>query len=375
MAPTPTATNTRMASLDVLRALAVALVIGRHMAFPLSGFGRVGGWLMATWVRGGWVGVDLFFVLSGFLVSGLLFREYQQKRKVAVGRFLIRRGLKIYPAFYLLLAVTVLETLVRKGAGAVSGRAVLAECLFVQNYGPSVLQHSWSLAVEEHFYLLAALLVFLLTRRARDGKDAADPYRAIPKVFSVVALLCLGARLVTGLVLPYSHHTHLFPTHLRLDGLMFGVCLSYLYHFHRQVLEATVGARPKLAMLVGAALMLPAFAFQLETTFFVYTVGLTGFYLGGGLLVLASTLRGPPDNRAVRLVAYVGSYSYSIYLWHVIVLSSSEHALGALHVDAHTPGAVAGMFTGCLAVGTVMAKLVEVPVLRIRDRLFPAKSA
>src|SRR5262245_57143280 len=93
----------RLDSLDFLRAAAVAMVVVHHM--PL-GFG----WLPAPLagvvervVSAGWVGVDLFFVLSGFLVSSLLFREARDTGRIAVGRFLVRRGLKIYPAFYALL--------------------------------------------------------------------------------------------------------------------------------------------------------------------------------------------------------------------------------------------------------------------------------
>jgi peptidoglycan/LPS O-acetylase OafA/YrhL len=365
-------TGSRIASLDLLRAVAVFLVIGRHVKYPLDGgWGPFGETIMRTWTRGGWVGVDLFFVLSGFLVSGLLFREYQQKGTVSIGRFLIRRGLKIYPAFYFLLAVTVLQSVARKGTSAVSWPAVAAECLFVQNYGPSILPHSWSLAVEEHFYLLCSLLIFFLTRRGGGG----DPYRSIPKIFLGVALFSVSARIITGLASPYDHHSHLFPTHLRLDGLMFGVCLSYLYHFRRGILDATVGARPGLAMALGVLLMVPAFVFQLETTFLIYTVGLCSFYLGSGLLVTALTLRELPTILPVRVLAYLGAYSYSIYLWHIMVLSSSEHALAALHLPERSPLGFLVAFVGSLVVGIAMARLVEIPVLRIRDRLFPAKSA
>ena len=179
-----------MASLDLLRAVAVFLVIGRHVKYPLdAGWGPIGETVMRTWTRGGWVGVDLFFVLSGFLVSGLLFREYQHKGTISIGRFLIRRGLKIYPAFYFLLAVTVVQTVSRKGTSAISLPAVVAECLFVQNYGPSMLQHSWSLAVEEHFYLLCSLLIFFLTQEP----SAGIPTGRFPDLSGRGALQRLGA--------------------------------------------------------------------------------------------------------------------------------------------------------------------------------------
>src|ERR1700758_1823216 len=83
--------STRNESLDVLRCIAVLLVLGFH--FPYY----------ALWGRLGWIGVDLFFVLSGFLISGLLFQEYKATESINLLRFLIRRGLKIYPSFYLLI--------------------------------------------------------------------------------------------------------------------------------------------------------------------------------------------------------------------------------------------------------------------------------
>src|SRR5437764_14402875 len=85
------AMGTRNQSLDILRAIAVLLVMGRH--FPYY----------ETWGRIGWIGVDLFFVLSGFLISGLLFREYAQTGTISFYRFVVRRCFKIWPAFYFFL--------------------------------------------------------------------------------------------------------------------------------------------------------------------------------------------------------------------------------------------------------------------------------
>src|SRR3990167_6747089 len=94
--------QTRLVQLDILRGIAVLLVLGRHIPMtqePVRGF-------LGWWMRAGWTGVDLFFVLSGFLVSGLLFQEYKRHGDIRLGRFFIRRGLKIYPAFYVLFFVT-----------------------------------------------------------------------------------------------------------------------------------------------------------------------------------------------------------------------------------------------------------------------------
>src|SRR5262249_60135649 len=103
--------------------------------------------------RIGWMGVDLFFVLSGFLVSGVLFREYQRHQGLQVGRFLARRGFKIYPGFYLLLLATWAMGASAGPRGAITTPQLLREAFYLQSYVPGFWSHTWSLAVEEHFYL------------------------------------------------------------------------------------------------------------------------------------------------------------------------------------------------------------------------------
>src|ERR1700732_285133 len=126
--------------LDILRCIAILLVIARH-TYPRIWIGKAG-----------WMGVDLFFVLSGFLISGLLFAEYKKNRSINWKRFLIRRGLKLYPAFYVFLLATFLTQLGFKQVSGLSN--YLGEIFYVQNYGPYIWSHTWSLAVEEHFYIL-----------------------------------------------------------------------------------------------------------------------------------------------------------------------------------------------------------------------------
>jgi peptidoglycan/LPS O-acetylase OafA/YrhL len=360
----------RLVSLDVLRSVAILLVIGRHIG-PVEGWHPFARAFMEIWGLGGWVGVDLFFVLSGFLVSGLLFREYLCYRTVSVGRFLVRRGLKIYPAFYVFLGATILFRYLRHDVLPIPN--IVSEALFVQNYFPYLWGHTWSLAVEEHFYLLCAMVIAILTLRA-NGRE--DPYRSIPWIFLTVAVLSLGARIVNAILrAEYRDGTHLFATHLRLDSLMFGVFLSYLYHFRRAFLETLVHGRETFLLVLGAALLAPAFIFRVETTFLVHTVGLTVFYLGSGLLVVVLVLRGLPDRPWVRCAAFLGSYSYSIYLWHLMGRSELGMILWQrLRLPPMSPLGVSAYILGSIAAGIAMAKIVEVPVLRVRDRLFPSRS-
>jgi peptidoglycan/LPS O-acetylase OafA/YrhL len=155
----------RNLGLDLLRLVAVVLVMGAHFR-KLPDEAR---WFLTPWSRGGWIGVDLFFVLSGFLVSGLLFREHARTGRIDVRRFLFRRAWKIYPAFWLMIGLTLFVQVFIKPlpAGPPTLQATLAEFMFVQNYVPGLWGHTWSLAVEEHFYILLAVLFGLLAKRKK----------------------------------------------------------------------------------------------------------------------------------------------------------------------------------------------------------------
>src|SRR5579864_5987729 len=166
---------TRNHSLDVLRGIAILLVIGFHLLVP--GFFQVG-----------WVGVDLFFVLSGFLISGLLFRDYETLGKIRLGRFWFRRAFKILPPLYAFLIVMAAVTLATHMFPA---KSFLSAALFYTNYGHrdfaagGLLWHTWSLTVEEHFYLLCPILFYLLIRARR-----SQVFRPLPLIAAGLYVAC-----------------------------------------------------------------------------------------------------------------------------------------------------------------------------------------
>ncbi len=181
---------------------------------------------------GGW-GVDLFFVLSGFLIANLLFTEYRSRGDIGFARFFIRRALKLYPSFYLLLTLTMLYCLLRHIPYTLKN--FLGELLLTQNYIGSMWGHTWSLAVEEHFYLLLPVILALMMRNKR---GSADPFRMLPYVFAGMAAACLALRLWNAKLHPVEdHHIHYEPSHLRADALFFGVFLAYLRNFRPSILE------------------------------------------------------------------------------------------------------------------------------------------
>lgn len=363
--------NKRNRGLDLIRAVAVILVLLRHME-PCPSGGAVWWSDLVNLARcGGWIGVDLFFVLSGYLVSGLLFQEWKRQSSVSVGRFLVRRGFKIYPPLWLLLIVTVSFRWISKGTW--DSPKFAAEILFVQNYWPGLWPHTWSLAVEEHFYLGLAILTAILLRHR---KDDTNPFHNIPKICLVLGLSCLTMRILTAcFVTKYDHRVQMFPTHLRLDSLSFGVFLSWIRHYGTQQLQTlvqrwTIYVRPASLLILGWPFVVP-----LEGNQWMLTIGFTLIYLAAGVWVwLCCSWNLPAESFSIRAFSRIGFHSYSIYLWHFPVqwwlLEPLKNRLGDStwsHMLLSALYILASIF-----VGIAVAKCVEVPVLRLRDRWFPA---
>ena len=357
--------------LDILRCIAVLLVIFTHG----------GGAIWPGLAHRGWVGVDLFFVLSGFLISGLLFSEYKTRGSISFKRFFVRRGLKIYPAFYLYLFLTCLiSAIVFKTVGPVAH--VLSEVFFVQNYCHGVWDHTWSLAVEEHFYILLPVLLLFMVKISGPGQG--NPFYAIPRIFVVVAVLCPAFRAVSVCFGTPNYRTAITASHARMDALFFGVLLGYLYHFCPQVLDQLL--QPAWNRVVIAActmgLLSTVCLFPRESVFFSI-FGFTCVYLGfGGILLLSlyvhEILRGKIAQFARAIgtaAASVGMYSYSIYLWHGPAGAWFPGLVRqVLHVSSFgANGRFAVYLIGSLVIGITMSKVVEYPVLQLRDRIFPAR--
>jgi peptidoglycan/LPS O-acetylase OafA/YrhL len=359
----------RIKRLDILRCAAVLLVVVSHSGiFDLT-------------VKVGWVGVDLFFVLSGFLISGLLYSEYKKRGDISFRRFFIRRGLKIYPAFYVLLLATYVGQLLFWHAPPQSLSSYLHEIFFIQNYRYGVWGHTWSLAVEEHFYIALAALLLVLARYSSDRKD---PFNRIPQIFVGVAVTCLMLRILTLVLMAQAKDLtpHVMnPTHTRIDALFFGVLLGYLYHFRPETISRI--CRPRVNRIaIGAlsAILLSCCYFFSRDDHFLLSFGLTFLYLGfGGLLVLSLMVRDVLPRKVARFTekigtgcAYVGTHSYSIYLWHTPILVYFPLLLRKVAHIQPTGVPVKGIYiVACCVLGIAMANLIELPVLRLRDRFFP----
>jgi peptidoglycan/LPS O-acetylase OafA/YrhL len=332
----------RNASLDVLRCVAILLVIGRH--FPYY----------HAWSKVGWIGVDLFFVLSGFLISGLLFVEYKTHGRIRFWRFVARRGFKIWPSFYLMVGAFVAISFVFHED---NWRSIFASLFFVQNYVPenllpTIVGHTWSLAVEEHFYIALPLVLIALSHNRRK-----DPFSPIPLIFALTAIVCLALRCFT-----MAPGDAPWGTQLRIDSLFAGGTLGYLYHFRRPSFDRLTG---NFALPIAAICCLPVAFFKVQSRI-METVGLTALYIGFSFLLAWSVVRTPTNPVAQAFLgplAKVGFYSYSIYLWHTFIGRTVE-------INSRTFGAF-WLYVGlCIGVGIILSNAVEQPYLALREKWF-----
>jgi peptidoglycan/LPS O-acetylase OafA/YrhL len=351
--------------LDILRCIAVVTVILHHSG-DSSFFTRIG-----------WTGVDLFFVLSGFLISGLLFVEYKKKHAIDLKRFFLRRGLKIYPAFYMFLLLTGVTAELYLHAHSTIPR-YLHDIFFIMNYQDGVWDHTWTLAVEEHFYIFLPIFLFIL---ARFSSDRQDPFRLIPWAAAAIASLCPAFRAASVYVGTPNFNTPYVASHDRMDSLFCGVLIGYLYHFRSGIFEQLMNSTRNRIVIAAVSLVLISFAYLYgrDSRFFA-TFGYSLVYIGfGGVLLLSLYTRGILSGKLAQFTelvgntaAYVGVYSYSIYLWHgptgAWLPSLFRRMLGH---PTGPYGRFAVYFVGSLVVGIVMSKLVEYPILRLRDRLLP----
>jgi len=331
-------------------------------------------------IRVGWASVDLFFVLSGFLISGLLFSEYKKRRAISFTTFFIRRGLKIYPPFYLFLFLTGIASYIVFHTHAPLAY-YLHDVFFIMNYEHGVWAHTWSLGVEEHFYIFLPIFLVALVRSSSDRKN---PFRILPWVALAIGIMCLISRVITVCVGTPNFLMAYVASYNRMDSLFFGVLIGYLYHFHASALERVMRSPLNNVFIALGSLILISCAYLPGPLYhpskILSTIGFTFIYLGfRGVLLLSLYVHGVLPSRIAGLVrqignvlAFAGVYSYSIYLWHG---PAGVWFPGLMRRTIHFPtsrlGAFTADFVASFVIGITMSRLIEYPILRLRDRLFP----
>ena len=340
--PTPTwLSNGRIPALDGLRALAVLLVICAHAhqtsQFPdftaLHLIGRVGP-----------IGVDVFFVLSGFLITTLVLRESERNGCIDLVAFYRRRLLRIVPPFaVLMVTVAILQILGHAELGPRDWIAALTFTTNFQHHPAWELGHAWSLSIEEHFYLIWPFIVMMFP----------PAWLSSVLLFSMATCFCL--RWVILLGFPALTPMAELWTFTRLDTIAIGCLLAVLArqpHWRRRF-DRSTRWWPIWACVLVASLYLGSLSAK-------WSVG-CGFTINSfciAILIWAAT-RLDPRWLSWRPIAIIGICSYSLYLWQQIFLNS--------HRDSWFTTFPQNLIFAAIAAG-VSYRLVESPCTRLKDR-------
>jgi peptidoglycan/LPS O-acetylase OafA/YrhL len=339
----------RYPTLDLLRLVAVSMTVLVHAP-------RVSQRLpvISSVHLGLNLGVDLFMLISGWLLGGQLIRD-GRRGALSVGRFYLKRWLRTLPAFYAVLLVLCFAGALPRADGA----TIAAHFLFLQEYlGVQQYGVSWSLCVEEHFYLLLPLLVPLLLRH---GSARRMLLAAVG--FSVFEVLARTFVYEPGQRLPYL-------SHLRCEGLLLGLALAYVASC-RPLAWAWLGRRCHRLCLIGVpatglAMLLSRTAPSLSFFTLLPTLGTWALALPFVACVHESSRLSKLHLPGGR---YLGELTYSVYLVHTLVPRLLQQ--GPLELLGRSSAAALAL---TLALSVLLHHGVERPFLKLRARLLEARS-
>lgn len=365
--------TSRIHGLDTLRALAVTLVVLHHYVLFVSReptFGWVG--------EIGWVGVDLFFALSGYLIGNQIFRAVGSAEGLSLPRFYARRFLRTLPNYWVVLALYFAWPAFRGTAPLLPAWEYLT---FVQNLGlkpGTAFSHSWSLAIEEQFYVVLPALALLgvwLTGALRRAIGLAWLGLGLAVVAGMVVRAWLWQDVVAGDPSMRGYYPYIYySTFCRLDELLAGVALALLKNRHPAAWGRVVG-HGNLACALGIVVSGGAFIFFLEDRYaYLQTViGYPLLALGFALLIVAAVAPGSLLQRLrVPGAASLALWSYAVYLMHRPV-----SVIGARWMEQHGYGpasfvGIASSLLLSLGTGWLLYRLVETPFMRLRERYVPS---
>ena len=320
-------------SIDSLRALAVLAVIIYHVD--------------VNYLPGGFLGVDLFFVLSGYLISSLIIKEYKKTGSVNLYNFYIRRARRLLPAVYFMITIGLVvmvlfnEVLLRKShLDAIFGYIYSSNWWYIfhkldyfDSFGAqSPFKHLWSLAIEEQFYMIFPLL-FLLVNRKKKSKDGT--YKLNKNFLYVVLGLILVSLIAHILLFDINNISRIyFGTDTRAFSLLVGVVGAILYPMER--LHAKVTPQQNMlysvVSLVSIATLITVMIYTSEYNTLLYRGGFLLVAILGLIVIISSGKQHTLMSRLLSFkpVVFIGKISYSLYLWHfpVLVLTTPVSEIG-----------------------------------------------
>ncbi|HVT37160.1 MAG TPA: acyltransferase [Nevskiaceae bacterium] len=365
--------NTRLHGLDTLRAAAIVLVFMYHYMVFVSGEPTFG-WGSTV----GWAGVDLFFVLSGYLIADQLFAGLAARRELSLRAFYARRLLRTLPDYYVVLA---LYFLFPAAMGGKTPPPLWQFLSFTQNillHPGTAFSHAWSLCIEEQFYLLLPLALVIGARWRGSVRHAW---------LALIGLMLAAIALRSMLWLQYAaaderssdwYYRYIYyASWCRCDEFLPGVALALIKHFHAPLWMRVLGWGNRL--LAAGALAVALMFYLGATRYYVDGAGYPYFMTGFGytllaasfaLLLLAALAPGSLLQRVrVPGAAPLAAWSYAIYLSHkplAHVLHQPLHQLGIAGFNE-----VLVIAAACVLAGWLLHRCVETPFMRWRARRWP----
>lgn len=360
----------RVHGLDTLRALAIALVVLHHYVLFVSGTDTFG------WVGEiGWVGVDLFFALSGYLIGNQIFSAMRSRQGFSLRHFYARRLLRTLPNYYFVLGLYFLWPAFR---GSATLPPLWEFLTFTQNVNlkpGTAFSHAWSLCIEEQFYMLlpaAALLIASLRHSLRWTWVAVG----LVLVGGMLVRAYLWEELVDGSAhwrANYYKYIY-YSSFCRLDELVAGVSLALLKNYHGPLWQRLT-ARGNLTLACGSAVSALAFYLFLSDHlgFAMSVAGYPLLAFGFALLILAAL----SENSLLRSARIPGAaslalWSYAIYLTHKQVCILAAEPLRKLGYGPESLTAIAAMLALSVLSGWLLYRLVETPFMALRQRFVPS---
>lgn len=357
--------------LDLVRTTAIVLVLLRHGERALVPSGDMAEGVLQTIFVNGWVGVDLFLVLSGYLIACHLLKGGIGAPDYGLGRYFAMRALRIVPAYVAVIALVV--------AGAFPAFPVSTDnlavkigyhLLFLQDYLPSNINVVfWSLGVEEKFYLLAPLLMFALHRCKSDGQRTA----LLVGLFVLPGFIraCTYAQLTGPIDYEAFFRQFRSPFHVTLEGFVIGVAVAIAQH------RTWITFSPNNALalfgcsLTGLLALLASHDFmsRIDAYDAILQPAVVAL-LAGGTVLGAAALRGVAlrFRTPIRILAKL---SYSLYLVHFPLIPSAMVVAATLGAEAFWPV----YLLESLLAGALLYIAIERPFLIIKDRLRMRPSA
>lgn len=360
--------SARLAGLDTLRALAIALVLMSHYHGFVSHaptFGFMG--------RIGWAGVDLFFVLSGYLIGNQLLAPAARGDSLNLKTFFARRLLRTLPNYYAVLAVYLAAELLLPDS-PIAGKSMAPVWQFLTftqnfnlNYGET-FTHSWSLCIEEQFYLVLPLAVLALVGSERS-----------PRLLWCALVAAIGAGMtVRGMAFMDGMDVFAAPVYYssfsRFDELLPGVAIAMLKNFHPAAFARILrhGNALLAAGLAMSAAVLYGVMNEAPTAFAASTFGFSLVAASFALLTCSALSPGSLLNR-VRIpgTASLALWSYAVYLVHKPVFMALRPELVNRNIDPGAPFTIAAVMAAGILGGWLLYRVVETPFMRVRSRWYP----